>query len=64
MFIQHSWFATLQISNCLAERARGNHEVTFSVTASDDRLDSLMITALHKYILKKVYIERIIHKIV
>ena len=33
MFIQHSWLATLQVSNCWAERAWKNHEVMFSVNS-------------------------------
>ena len=52
---QYSWLAMQKVSNCCAERAWRNHEVIFLLTASDDRLDSLIIIALHKYILKNIH---------
>ena len=33
MSIQYSLLATLKVSNCCAERARGNHEIMFSVNS-------------------------------
>ena len=55
MFIQHYFLATLQVSNWCAERAEEIVKSRFLSTASDDRLDSLMIIALHKYILKNIH---------
>ena len=57
MFIQHSWFTALNVALKEHEEIMKSR---FLSTASDDHLDSLVIIALHKYILKKAYIERII----
>ena len=45
--MQHCWLATLQVSNCCAKRAWGNHKVTLSVSNewwSSWQLDDQCIT--------------------